>query len=82
MPEFLKYFNLNYSQGSNILIFNFFGYMIGTLITAYFANIESIFVAHEIITIASNSEDTVRKLKEILINDFGATEIPKLEKVQ
>lgn len=35
LPDFLGYFNLNYSDGSNFIAFNLFGYMLGTLITGY-----------------------------------------------
>jgi len=39
LPEFLKNFNLNYSRGSDILIFNFLGFMVGTLITGFIVKI-------------------------------------------
>jgi len=75
-------FNLSSILGDNEDLYNWEWYNKENTLSEYFTNIESIFVAHEIITMASNSKDTIRKLKEILINDLGATEIPKLEKVQ
>lgn len=75
-------FNLSSVVGDNEDLYNWEWFNKENTLSEYFTNIESIFVAHEVVTIASNSEDTVKKLKEILINDLDATEIPKLEKIQ
>lgn len=75
-------FNLSSILGDNEDLYNWEWFNKENTLSEYFTNIESIFVAHEVVTIASNNEDTVKKLKEILINDLDATEIPKLEKIQ
>lgn len=46
----LESFNLNYSRGSDILIFNSFGYMIGTLITGF---IIKIFGKNKLVSLSS-----------------------------
>lgn len=74
-------FNLASILGDNKALYSWEWYNKENTLPEYFTDIESIFVADEIITIASNSESTVRKLKDILINELGATEIPKLEKI-
>lgn len=35
LPDFLDYFHINYSQGSDIFFVSFIGYMVSTLITGY-----------------------------------------------
>lgn len=75
-------FNLSSILGDNEELYNWEWYNKENTLSEYFTHIASIFVAHEIITIASNNEDTIRKFKKVLINDFDATEIPKLKKVK
>lgn len=74
-------FNLSSILGDNEDLYKWEWYNKENTLSEYFTSTESVFVADEIVTMASNNADTVRKLKETLINSFGGTEIPRLEKV-
>lgn len=74
-------FNLSSIMGDNEELLQWEWYNKENTLPEYFTHITSIFVAHEVLTIASNNESTVNMLKEKLIQEFDATEIPELEKV-
>lgn len=75
-------FNLFSIIGNNEDLYRWDWYKKENTLTAYFSEIDSVFVGDEVLTIASNHANTMNLFKQTLINDFGASEIPKMEMIQ
>lgn len=74
-------FNISSLVGDDPRLFDWDWYDTRCCLKTYFSTVTSVFLADEVITLASNSKEKIDQVKQVLYEKFEATDLPALLEV-